>query len=107
MNYAFFASLQQQFSVPDQGILSKILHKDENVNITAFGFSAGQELSGHSSPTPAILYFLEGSADVQLGEQHVEAQPDSFVYMPPMLPHGILARTATKMLLIQFKTPVN
>ncbi|MHB1702129.1 MAG: cupin domain-containing protein [Acidobacteriaceae bacterium] len=103
MNYAFFASLQEQFSIPEHGILSRILHKDENVNITAFGFCAGQELSGHSAPTPAVLYFLEGQAEVQLGEDRVVAQPGSFIYMPPMLPHGILAQEATKMLLIQFK----
>ncbi|MFZ0518037.1 MAG: hypothetical protein WBQ06_10755 [Acidobacteriaceae bacterium] len=47
--------------------MSHILQKDDYVNITLFGFSAGEELSSHSAPTPAILYFLQGEADVQLG----------------------------------------
>ena len=67
MDYVFFGNLQQEFSVPDKGILSRILHKDADVNITAFSFSSGEELSPHSAPTPAILYFLEGEAEVQLG----------------------------------------
>jgi len=71
------------------------------------GFSAGQELSAHSAPTPAILYFLEGEAEVQLGEDKVNAQPGSFVYMPPMLPHGISAKTALRMLLVQMKDQSN
>ncbi|MFZ0747047.1 MAG: cupin domain-containing protein [Terracidiphilus sp.] len=83
--------------------MSQVLKKDNNVNVTLFGSSKGEELSPHSAPTPAILYFLEGEADVQLGEDKINAQPGSFVYMPPMLPHGILARTPVKMLLVQMK----
>jgi quercetin dioxygenase-like cupin family protein len=103
MDYAFFANLQQEFTLPDKGILSRVLHKDDHVNVTLFGFSAGEELSAHSAPTPAILYFLEGTAEVQLGDDQVQAQPGSFVYMPPLLPHGILAKTALRMLLVQMK----
>ncbi len=83
--------------------LSHVLQKDDYVNVTLFGFSAGEELSSHSAPTPAILYFLEGEANVQLGQDTVAAQAGSFVYMPPMLPHGILAKTPVRMLLVQVK----
>jgi len=38
-----------------------------------------------------------------LGKDKVSAQPGSFVYMPPMLPHGISAKTALRMLLVQMK----
>ena len=68
-----------------------------------FGFSAGEALSGHSAPTAAVLYFIEGEAEVQLGDDKVDARPGSFVYMPPMLPHGISAKTALRMLLVQVK----
>ena len=71
-----------------------------------FGFSEGEELSAHSAPTPAILYFLEGEAEVQLGDDKVQVKPGSFVYMPPMLPHGIIARTALRMLLVQNEGPI-
>jgi hypothetical protein len=40
-----------------------------------------------------------------MGEDKVNAQPGSFVYMPPMLPHGILAKTSLRMLLVQMKNP--
>jgi quercetin dioxygenase-like cupin family protein len=105
VDYTFLANLQQEFALPEKGILSRVLHKDSHVNVTLFGFSAGQELSAHSAPTPAILYFLEGEAEVQLGEEKVKAQPGSFVYMPPMLPHGIAATTALRMLLVQIAAP--
>ncbi len=103
MDYTFLANLQQEFKLPEKGILSRVLQRDEYVNVTLFGFSAGEELSGHSAPTPAVLYFLEGEAEVQLGEDMVQAQPGSFVYMPPMLPHGIAAKSPLRMLLVQMK----
>jgi len=104
MDYTFLADLHKEFAPPEDGILSRILHKDERVNITLFGFSSGQELSAHSAPTPAILYFLGGEAEVQLGEDKVSAQAGSFVYMPPMLTHGISAKSPVRMLLIQIRS---
>jgi quercetin dioxygenase-like cupin family protein len=103
MDYTFLANLQTEFTLPEKGILSWVLKKDEHVNITLFGFSAGEALSGHSAPTAAVLYFIEGEAEVQLGDDKVNAQPGSFVYMLPMLPHGICAKTALRMLLVQVK----
>jgi quercetin dioxygenase-like cupin family protein len=104
VNYTFLANLQQEFALPEKGILSRVLQKDDDVNVTLFGFSAGEELSGHSAPTPAILYFLEGTADVQLGDDKVSAQAGSFIHMPAMLPHGISAKSPVRMLLVQIKT---
>ncbi len=103
MDYTYFADLFREFDLPDQGILSRVLHKDDRLNVTVFGFSAGQELSLHSAPTPAVLYFLEGEAEVQLENDKVAAQGGSFIYMPPMLPHGIVARSPLRMLLVQIK----
>jgi len=103
MDYTYLANLQKEIALPEKGILSQVIHKDDFVNVTLFGFAAGQELSAHSAPTPAVLYFLEGEAEVQLGKDKVSAQPGSFVYMPPMLPHGISAKTALRMLLVQMK----
>lgn len=107
MSYTFLANLHSEITPPEKGILSRVLVKDDKVNVTLFAFSAGQELSAHSAPTPAILYFLEGEAEVQLGEDKVEAGPGAFVHMPPMLSHGILARTPVKMLLVQAKSAIN
>jgi quercetin dioxygenase-like cupin family protein len=104
MDYTFLADLHQEFALPEKGILSRVLHKDDAVNVTLFGFSKGEELSSHAAPTPAILYFLEGEAEVQLGGGKVNARAGSFVYMPPMLPHGIAAKTALRMLLVQMKS---
>jgi quercetin dioxygenase-like cupin family protein len=59
----------------------------------------------HSAPTPAVLYFLNGEADVTLGDDVHQAKTGSFAYMSPLLPHAIAARSATMMLLGQIKLP--
>lgn len=103
MEYTFLANLSEEIAPPENGILSRVLRKDDTVNVTLFGFSAGQELSAHSAPTPAVLYFLEGEAELLLGDDKVHVRQGAFVHMPPMLPHGITAKSALKMLLIQIK----
>ncbi len=107
MDYAFLTDLQTELELPAQGILSRVIQKDEHVNITLFGFSAGESLSAHSAPTPAVLYFLQGEAEVQLGESTVQARQGSFVYMPPQLLHAITAQSPTRMLLVQIKVAAN
>jgi quercetin dioxygenase-like cupin family protein len=74
MEYKFIPDLATEFAMPQDGIMSRVLHKDENLNVTLFGFSAGQELSTHSAPTPALLYFLRGEADLRLGSDTVQAK---------------------------------
>jgi quercetin dioxygenase-like cupin family protein len=103
VNYTFIADLAAEAIIPEKGILSQVLQKDDSVNVTLFGMAGGEEISSHSAPTPAVLYFLEGEATIGLGTDAVHAKPGSFIYMPPMLPHGIAAHTPSKMLLIQIK----
>lgn len=105
MNYKYLADLPSEARIPQKGILSQVLQKDNSVNITLFGMAAGEEISSHSAPTPAILYFLDGEATVQLGDDTLHARRGSFAFMPPQLPHAIHAQTPTKMLLVQIKVP--
>src|SRR5512140_3391589 len=105
MDYRFIDDLVATAEVPQQGIHSRVLQKDEHVNITLFGFSSGQELSTHSAPTPAVICILSGDADIALGEDVHQAKAASFAYMPPLLPHALAAKTPVTMLLVQIKSP--
>ncbi len=104
-DYAFFPELLREVEVPAKGILSRTLHNDERVRIVLFGFAAGEELSAHTAPVPAVLYFLQGEARVKLGEDTMEAHAGSLAHMSPNLPHGILAKTPLVMLLVMAKQP--
>ncbi len=102
-DYTFVPDLVNEFPIPDNGIISRVLHKDERLNITLFGFSAGQELSTHSAPTPALIQVLEGEADIDLGSDTIQVKPGSFIRMSPLLSHAVRAKTPFRMLLVQVK----
>ena len=100
----FFApELIQEIDIPARGILSRTLYDDNDVKVVLFGFSAGHELSAHTAPMPAALYFLQGEADLTLGTANQAVKAGAFAHMPPFLSHAIVAKTPLVMLLIMMK----
>jgi len=100
----FFAlDLIAEIEIPKQGILSRTLHNDDQVKLVLFGFSEGQELSAHTAPMPASLYFLKGEASLTLGDEQMAVRAGSFAHMTPNLRHAIVARTPLVMLLAMMK----
>ena len=89
--------------IPADSILNRTLYDDEQVRVILFGFAAGQELSEHTASMVAILHFLEGEADVTLGQEERVVRPGTWVMMQPNLPHSIHARTRVVMLLTMIK----
>lgn len=85
-------------------VVSRAFLKNEHVNVTIFGFDAGEGLTEHTASLPAILHILEGEAELTLGTESMNASTGSWAYMPPNLSHGILAKTQVKMLLILLKS---
>ena len=102
-SYVAFADLAGEIVPPADGTLSRTIHQDDHLKAILFGFAAGQELSEHTAATPAILHFLSGEADVTLGADTMAAAAESWMYMPPHLPHSIRAKTPVVMLLLLLK----
>ena len=67
--YTHLADLLREVEPPADGTLSRTLHQDERLKAVLFGFAAGQELSEHTSSTPAVMHFLKGEATVTLGDE--------------------------------------
>ena len=102
-NYTFLPNLLEEVQIPENGILSRTLQSDEKSKIVAFGFAPGQELSAHTAPMPAVLYFVQGEATLKLGEDTMDAGPGTVVHMKPQLEHGIHAKSPLVMLLVLIK----
>lgn len=105
MNPTFFLApdLIKEIDIPQRGILSRTLYNDDDVKVVIFGFSAGHELSAHTAPMPALLYFLEGEADLTLGTEASVVKAGALAHMPPYLNHAIVAKTPLVMVLIMMK----
>jgi quercetin dioxygenase-like cupin family protein len=88
---------------PDDGIISRTVHNDEQFKAVVFGFGAGQELSEHTASLQAVMHFLSGTADVTLGGEAVAAAAGTWIHMPAGTPHSIVAKTPVVMLLLLLK----
>ena len=89
--------------IPAESIVSRSVYNDEQARVTLFGFAAGEKLTEHTSTQAAILHFLQGEATVTLGEETVTAVANTWIHMPPHLPHSVEAQSDVLMLLIMLK----
>jgi len=102
-SYKLIQNIADEVHVPADGILSRTMYQDDHLKIVAFGFATGQELSAHTAPMHALLYFVKGSAGLTLGDDKLEAQAGTVVHMDAQLTHGIVAKEPTVMLLYMLK----
>ena len=100
MTYTFLSDLSEQLpDIPEDSIVSRTIFSDDKSKVVLFGFAAGQELSEHTASRPAIIHFLEGEAELTLGEDAYQVAAGAWAHMPPHLPHSIVAKTRVVMLL--------
>ena len=84
-------------------VVSKTLLKKDTGNITLFSFDVGQGLSEHTSPYDAVVYILDGEAEITIGGDPQIVKSDEMLVMPADIPHGLHANQAFKMLLIMIR----
>lgn len=103
-NHHYIGDLLAQLpEIPPDSIVSRTLHNDERLRVILFGFAPGQELTEHTASMAAVLHFLQGEADLTLGDDRVEATTGTWAYMQPHLPHSIQAKSQVVMLLTMIK----
>ena len=101
--YTHVSDLAREVQPPDKGILSRTLYNDDRLKAVLFAFAQGEELSEHTASMPAVLHFLQGEANLTLGDDTLEARPGTWVHMPKGLRHSIQAKTPVVMLLLLLK----
>ena len=80
--YTHIADLAAQAEPPEQGILSRTIHNDDQLKAVVFGFDQGQELTEHTASKPALLQIVRGEATLTLGDDTIDAQPGAWIHMP-------------------------
>jgi quercetin dioxygenase-like cupin family protein len=71
--------------------------------LTLFAFDAGQGLSEHTAPFDALVYLLDGRAEVTISGKPLQLKQGEMVIMPANLPHALKALRRFKMLLVMIK----
>lgn len=87
----------------DGSVVSKTLIKKDTGNVTLFAFDAGQGLSEHTAPFDAVVYILDGQAEIAIGGQPQNVVAGEMVIMPANVAHALHAVKRFKMLLVMIR----
>ena len=93
-------NLAEDISYAIGSVVSKTLLKKDTGNITLFSFDAGQGLSEHTSPFDAVVYILDGEAEITIGGKPQNVKTGETIIMPANVPHALHAQVQFKMLLV-------
>lgn len=90
-NSSFYFSLRERIEYPADGVLSKVLFKDNNCQYTLFCLAADTSISEHTSTRNAVINVLEGQGILTLDGEDIQLEPGIFVFMKANAPHALKA----------------
>lgn len=96
-------SLAENITYADGAIVSKVLLKNDQGNLTLFAFDKGEMLSEHTAPFDAMVQLLDGKAEIIIDKKsHILVVGESII-MPANVTHALTAVEKFKMLLTMIK----
>ena len=84
-------------------IVSRTLIDKSVGTITCFAFDKGQGLSEHTAPFDAVIYIIEGDAEVTISGRTQQVSRGEMIIMPANDPHSLRAVERFKMVLTMIK----
>lgn len=86
-----------------RSVVSREIIRKPFGTMTVFAFDAGEGLSEHTAPFDALVYLLEGKAEITIGGKPHAVWEGEMILMPAHKPHALKAVTRFKMLLVMIK----
>ena len=80
-----------------------IINKDAGT-VTLFAFDAGEGLSEHKAPYDALVYILDGEAEIRISGVPHQLKQGEMIIMPAHAPHALKAIKRFKMMLVMIKS---
>lgn len=85
-------------------VVSRAIIKKPAGTVTLFAFDQGEGLSEHTAPFDALVYILDGEAEVTVSGRPLAAKAGEMVLMPADQPHSLKAPARFKMALIMIRS---
>lgn len=101
---SFFFLIKERIEYPADGVLSKILLKDNNCQHTLFCLAKNTEISEHTSTRNAVINVIEGQGTLTLEGEDIQLEPGIFVFMKANAPHALKAEQNLAFLLTLSET---
>lgn len=84
-------------------VVSRVLLKNQGGTVTLFAFDEGEELSEHTAPFDALVFVLDGEAQIDIAGEEFHAREGETITLPANRPHAVKAVAKLKMLLTMIR----
>ena len=84
-------------------VVSRTLIDTPKGTITCFAFDKGQGLSEHTAPFDAVVYLIDGEAEITISGRTQRVSTGEMIIMPAHDPHALMAVERFKMMLTMIK----
>lgn len=81
--------LKEQVAYEKGKVVSLTLTQRPGVGMTLFAFDAGEGISTHAAPGDAMVYVLDGEAQITIGGAAHTVPAGSAIIMPAGIPHAV------------------
>jgi len=85
-------------------VVSRTIVDKKTGTLTLFAFGEGQGLSEHTAPFDALVYLLDGKAEITISGKTFHLKKGEIIIMPANEPHALKAIKKFKMLLVMIKS---
>ena len=85
-------------------IVSRTLIDKNTGTVTFFAFDEGQGLCEHTAPFDALVYLLDGEAEITISGKSHTLKEGEVIIMPANEPHAVKALKKFKMMLTMIKS---
>ena len=96
-------SLGELLEYQDNSIVSRVLLKNNGGTVTLFAFDLGEGLSEHTAPFEALVFVIDGEAEVDIAGRAYNVRTGETITLPANIPHAVKAATRFKMLLTMIR----
>ncbi len=100
MEFSKAIELGSMVAYQDGQVVSRTLAQGRPLSLTLFAFDSGEEISSHASFGDAMVYILEGSARITIGQEEHTVRAGEAILMPKNVNHALFATERFKMLLV-------
>jgi quercetin dioxygenase-like cupin family protein len=100
------SKLVEMIDYQDKTVVSRTLIKKPTGTVTLFAFDSDEGLSEHTAPFDALLYLLDGQAEITISGQPHTMCAGEIITLPQGKPHSVRALSRFKMLLTMVRTSV-
>jgi len=98
------AKLSDLVDYQEGSVVSRTLIDKKAGTVTLFAFGEGQGLSEHTAPFDALVYLLEGEAEITITGKPLHLEEGEMVIMPANQPHALKATRRFKMILVMIRS---